>query len=217
MKLQLALMGIAALAALIGHACANESSSDNARGQPPTDDDLRVATFAGGCFWCSEADFEKVDGVEEVISGYTGGTEEDPTYNEVSMGTTGHFESIQVYFDPKRVTYEELLDVFWHHVDPTDPGGQFVDRGKQYRTAIFYKDEAQRRAAEASKKRLAGMAVFDKALVTPILPLTRFYPAEDYHQDFYRKSPRRYHIYRQGSGRDRFIRRVWGEMEKKLN
>jgi peptide methionine sulfoxide reductase msrA/msrB len=216
MNLQIALMGIitVTLAALIVQACANEKG--NARVQPPTDDNLQVATFAGGCFWCTEADFEKIEGVVAVISGYTGGTEEHPTYKEVSMGTTGHYESIQVYFDPERITYEALLDVFWHHVDPTDPGGQFVDRGEQYRTAIFYQDEAQRSAAEASKKKLAGMAVFDKALVTPILPLTRFFPAEAYHQDFYKKSPQRYNAYRQGSGRDQFVRRVWGEMEQKM-
>lgn len=216
MKLLFALIGIVALAAYIGYAYGTEQAEVNTKVEPPMDDDLQVATFAGGCFWCTEADFAKVAGVVAVISGYTGGKEENPTYDEVSMGTTGHYESIQIYFDPKRITYEELLDLFWRHVDPTDSGGQFVDRGRQYRSAIFYQDEAQRKAAEASKKKLAGMAVFDKALVTPILPLTRFYPAEEYHQDFSQKSPQRYHAYRQGSGRDQFIRRVWGEMEQKM-
>lgn len=215
MKLLFALIGIVALAAYIGHAYGTEQGEVYTKVQPPMDDNLQVATFAGGCFWCTEADFEKVTGVVAVISGYTGGKGENPSYDEVSMGASGHYEAVQVYFDPKRISYEELQDIFWRHVDPTDPGGQFVDRGEQYRTAIFYQDEAQRKAAEASKKKLAGIAIFDKALVTPILPLTRFYPAEEYHQDFYQKSPQRYHSYRQGSGRDQFIMRVWGEMERK--
>jgi peptide methionine sulfoxide reductase msrA/msrB len=215
MKLLLALIAIVAFVALMGHALGIRNGDANAQVPVPMDPNLQVASFAGGCFWCTESDFEKIEGVVEVISGYTGGTEEGPTYEAVSMGATGHYEAVQVYFDPERITYEELLEIFWRQVDPTDPGGQFVDRGEQYRTAIFYRDEAQRRAAEASKEKLAGMAVFDKALVTPILPLTRFYPAEAYHQDFYKKSPQRYHSYRRGSGRDQFIQRIWGEMEKK--
>jgi peptide methionine sulfoxide reductase msrA/msrB len=214
MKLLLSFIVIVALVAFMGHTLGTKNGVANAQVPVPMDDNLQIATFAGGCFWCTEADFEKVAGVVAVISGYTGGKEENPTYEEVSMGATGHYEAVQVYFDPEHITYEELLDLFWRHVDPTDPGGQFVDRGKQYRTAIFYQDEAQRKAAEASKKKLAGMAVFDKALVTPILPLNRFYPAEAYHQDFYQKSPQRYNVYRQGSGRDQFISRVWGEMEQ---
>lgn len=170
-----------------------------------------AATFAGGCFWCMESDFEKVDGVLEVLSGYTGGEVENPTYEEVSSGRTGHVEAVQVVYDPSKVTYEQLLDVFWRHVDPTDPGGQFVDRGPQYRTAIFYHDEEQKRLAEASRQKLQESGRFSKPIVTEILPLGKFYKAEDYHQDFYKKSPVRYHFYRAASGRDAFLKTVWKE------
>jgi peptide methionine sulfoxide reductase msrA/msrB len=173
------------------------------------DNDLRTATFAGGCFWCIEADFEKVDGVLEVISGYAGGHQEDPSYEEVSAGGTGHAEAIQVIFDPKRVTYSELLEFFWRHVDPTDPGGQFADRGSPYRTAIFYHDEGQRRLAEASKLELMESGVFDKPIATEIVPFESFYRAEEYHQDYYRTHELRYKYYRWNSGRDRFLNRVW--------
>jgi peptide methionine sulfoxide reductase msrA/msrB len=171
---------------------------------------LKKATFAGGCFWCTEADFEKVDGVKEVVSGYTGGATEKPTYEEVSSGGSGHIEAVQVIYDPAKVSYKELLDVFWRHVDPTDPGGQFADRGAQYRTAIFYHDDEQRRLAEASRKELDQSGRFKKPVVTEIVPLGNFYPAEDYHQDYYKKNSLRYGLYRQGSGRDQFIRQVWG-------
>jgi peptide methionine sulfoxide reductase msrA/msrB len=172
-------------------------------------DGLLTATFAGGCFWCTEADFEKVNGVVEAISGYTGGHKENPTYEEVSSGTTGHLESVQVLYDPKIVTYEELLDYFWRHVDPTDPGGQFVDRGPQYRSAIFYSDDTQKRLAEAFKTALENSGRFDKPIVTEILPLTQFYKAEEYHQDYYRKHPLRYKFYRYNSGRDQFLKKTW--------
>ena len=171
------------------------------------------ATFAGGCFWCLESDFEKVKGVIEVVSGYTGGEEEDPTYREVSSGTTGHVEAAQVVYDPAQVSYKQLLDIFWRHIDPTDQGGQFVDRGPQYATAIFYHDQEQKRLAEASKKELEASGPFERPIVTPILPLTRFYPAEEYHQDYYSKNPERYLLYRQGSGRDRFIKKIWGDVK----
>jgi peptide methionine sulfoxide reductase msrA/msrB len=171
---------------------------------------LRTATFAGGCFWCMESDFEKVDGVVEVISGYTGGHKDNPTYKEVSAGGTGHVEAIQVHYDPEKISYEALLDVFWRHVDPTDPGGQFVDRGSQYHSAIFYQNEEERQLAEASKKRLEESGRFDKPIVTEIIKLTTFYPAEDYHQDYYKKNELRYHFYRWNSGRDKFLRQVWG-------
>lgn len=174
-----------------------------------TDNDLRTATFAGGCFWCIEADFEKVDGVLEVISGYSGGHEEDPSYEEVAAGGTGHAEAIQVIFDPKRVTYSELLEFFWRHVDPTDPGGQFADRGSPYRTAIFYHDEEQRRLAEASKRELMKSGVFDKPIATEIVEFKSFYKAEDYHQDYYKTHELRYKYYRWNSGRDQFLDRVW--------
>lgn len=173
--------------------------------------DLRVATFAGGCFWCTESDFEKVPGVVKVISGYTGGHTENPTYEEVSSGTTGHIESVQVYYDPAKVTYSDLLDYFWRHVDPTDPGGQFVDRGAQYRSAIFYHDEEQKILAEQSRKALAQSGKFSKPIVTDILPFTKFYPAEEYHQDYYRKHEFKYTFYRKRSGRDQFLRETWGD------
>ena len=172
------------------------------------------ATFAGGCFWCSEADFEKAEGVIEVISGYTGGKKENPTYEEVTSGGSGHYEAVQVIFDPQKITYRQLLDIFWRHVDPTDPGGQFVDRGPQYRTAIFYHDEEQKRLAEDSKRELDRSGRFGKPVVTEILPAAAFYAAEEYHQDYFMKNSLRYGLYRQGSGRDQFIRQVWGAPAK---
>jgi len=170
---------------------------------------LETATFAGGCFWCMESDFEKVEGVVQVVSGYTGGHTENPTYGEVSAGVTGHAEAVQVHYHPKRVSYGDLLDIFWRHVDPTDAGGQFVDRGSQYRTAIFYHNDGQKELAEASKQAIGRSGRFDRPIVTEILPLTTFYPAEDYHQGYHRRDPMRYRQYRLGSGRDRFIQRIW--------
>lgn len=171
----------------------------------------RTAVFAGGCFWCTESDFEKVDGVIEAISGYTGGPEENPTYQQVSSGRTGHVEAIQVVYDPGTITYAELLDIFWRHINPTDGGGQFVDRGPQYRSAIFYASEEERREAEASKQKLAASKRFAQPIVTEILPLGPFYPAEDYHQDYYKNNPIRYKWYRSGSGRDRFLEEAWAK------
>jgi peptide methionine sulfoxide reductase msrA/msrB len=181
----------------------NTMSKDNAR--------LQRATFAGGCFWCVEADFEKVPGVREVISGYAGGEEIDPTYREVASGQTGHAEAVDILYDPSEVSYEDLLDVFWKHVNPTDSDGQFVDRGSQYRSTIFYRDEAQQRAAEMSKEALEESGMFDESIVTEIVELTDFYKAEDYHQDYYKKEPMRYKTYRNGSGRDQFLEKVWGK------
>ncbi len=178
------------------------------------DKNIKIGTFAGGCFWCSEADFEKRPGIIKVISGYTGGQKENPTYEEVSSGKTGHVEAVQVYFDPAKVSYEELLDIFWRHIDPTDAAGQFADRGSQYRTAIFYHDEEQRRLAEKSKESLARGGKIIKAIATRILKFEKFYPAEDYHQDYYKKNPSQYQYYRFGSGRDSFIERFW-KREKK--
>ena len=175
------------------------------------DQNLKIATFAGGCFWCSESDFEKISGVIKVISGYTGGKKENPTYEEVSAGATGHVEAIQVYYDPEKVSYEKLLEVFWRHIDPTDSGGQFADRGPQYASAIFYHDEEQKQTAEKSKKELGKSGKFAKPIVTPILKFTRFYDAEEYHQDYYKKNPLRYAYYRQGSGRDQFLEKAWGK------
>jgi peptide methionine sulfoxide reductase msrA/msrB len=173
------------------------------------DNHLRTATFAGGCFWCVEADFEKVDGVVEVISGYTGGHKENPTYPEVSAGGTGHAEAVQVIHDPEKISYKKLLDVFWRHVDPTDSGGQFVDRGSQYRSGIFYHDEEQKRLAEESKRELEKSGVFAKPIVTEIAMLQKFYRAEDYHQDYYKTHSYRYKLYRWNSGRDQFLKRAW--------
>jgi peptide methionine sulfoxide reductase msrA/msrB len=173
--------------------------------------ELETATFAGGCFWCVESDFEKVEGVIDVISGYTGGDTEKPTYDEVSSGGTGHLEAVQVRYDPTKITYKKLLDTFWRHVDPTDAGGQFVDRGSQYRTAIFYHNEEQKRLAEESRDQLNESGRFDKAVATEITMVQTFYRAEDYHQDYYKKNPVRYKLYRYNSGRDRFLKKAWGE------
>jgi peptide methionine sulfoxide reductase msrA/msrB len=172
---------------------------------------IEKATFAGGCFWCTEADFEKLPGVVKVVSGYTGGKKENPTYEEVSSGTTGHLEAVQVYYDPSRITYEELLDFFWRQVDPTDPGGQFVDRGPQYRSAIFYHDEGQKRSAEKLKEAFDKSGMYHKPVVTEIIKLTKFYEAEAYHQDYYKKHSIKYSYYRHASGRDQFLSKVWGK------
>jgi peptide methionine sulfoxide reductase msrA/msrB len=176
---------------------------------PKENKELRVATFAGGCFWCTEADFEKLHGVWKVVSGYTGGNEENPTYEQVSSGTTGHVEAVQIYYDPTKITYEELLDAFWKHIDPTDSGGQFADRGRQYRSAIFYHDEEQRRLAEKSKEDLNRSGKFRKPIVTEVIRFRKFYDAEDYHQDYSKKNSFKYQFYRMGSGRDQFLTEVW--------
>jgi peptide-methionine (S)-S-oxide reductase len=169
-----------------------------------------VATFAGGCFWCVESDFDKVPGVTATISGYTGGKTVNPTYHDVSAGATGHAESVEVIYDPKKVSYEKLLDVYWHSVDPTTKDRQFCDSGSQYRTAIFYHDEAQRKSAEASRAKLEKEKPFKAPIVTEITMAGPFYPAEDYHQDYYRKNPVRYQIYRSGCGRDARLKDLWG-------
>ena len=170
-----------------------------------------TATFAGGCFWCEETAFEGLPGVISVTSGYTGGQKKNPTYEEVSSGSTGHAESVQVLFDPAKISYAKLLEIFWHNVDPLDPGGQFCDRGTQYRSAIFYADEGQRREAEASKHALEKEARFQGRIATQLVPASTFYPAEEYHQQFYRKNPVRYKQYRQGCGRDARLKQLWGE------
>jgi peptide-methionine (S)-S-oxide reductase len=159
------------------------------------------ATFAGGCFWCMEEAFEKVEGVASVVSGYTGGQVENPTYEQVSAGGTGHTESIEVTFDPSKVTYKQLLDVFWRNVDPTTPNAQFCDHGNQYRTAIFYHDENQKQLIEESKQRIESSKTFPESIVTEIAPASVFYTAEEYHQDFYTKNPIRYKYYKWNCGR----------------
>jgi len=175
-----------------------------------TDDGLAVATFAGGCFWCVESDFDKVPGVVETISGYTGGTVANPGYRQVTRGGTGHREAVRIRYDPKQVSYERLLHIFWRSVDPTDGGGQFCDRGESYQTAIFAGDEEQRRLAEASREALEQSRVLDAPVVTPIEMAGEFYPAEDYHQDYYTKNPVRYRFYRFSCGRDSRVQQLWG-------
>ncbi|HUI67500.1 MAG TPA: peptide-methionine (S)-S-oxide reductase MsrA [Nitrospirota bacterium] len=174
---------------------------------------LEKAIFAGGCFWCMVPPFEKLDGVSEVISGYTGGHKVNPTYEEVSSGTTGHMEAVEITYDPTRVTYEKLLDVFWRQINPTDAGGQFVDRGSSYKSAIFYTNEEQKKLAEKSKKELEQSGRFDKPIVTEIRPAGPFYRAEEYHQDYWKKNPIRYKFYRYNSGRDQYLAKVWGKEE----
>jgi methionine-S-sulfoxide reductase len=172
---------------------------------------LEVATFGSGCFWCTEADFDKVKGVVETISGYMGGTTPNPTYEQVSSGTTGHAEVLQLKYDPARVTYEQLLDVYWRNVDPLDSGGQFCDRGSQYRPVIFYHNEEQKRLAEASKAALEASGRFKQPIVVEIAPASTFTPAEDYHQDFHLRNPLRYMVYRIGCGRDARLEALWGK------
>ncbi len=169
------------------------------------------ATFAGGCFWSVELLFDKVDGVLSTISGYTGGTKKNPTYEEVVTGTTGHAEAVQITYDPKKVSYEKLLEVFWHNIDPLTPNAQFCDVGSQYRTALFYHDETQKRLAERSKKALQGG--FKQPIVTQIVSASQFYPAEEYHQDFHVKNPTRYQLYRIGCGRDQRLAELWGSQK----
>jgi peptide-methionine (S)-S-oxide reductase len=178
----------------------------------PTPARLEKATFAGGCFWCEETAFEGLTGVQSVISGYTGGARLDPTYEEVSAGKTGHAESVQITYDPATISYAQLLDIFWHNIDPTQSNGQFCDHGTQYRSGIFYHDATQKRLAEESKRALeSGPRRFKGAFVTEIVAATKFWPAEEYHQDYYRKNPDSYQSYRTGCGRDRRLTRLWGK------
>jgi methionine-S-sulfoxide reductase len=175
----------------------------------PDTDGTAVAIFASGCFWCTESDFEKVPGVVEAVSGYIGGTDPDPTYEEVSAGGTGHVEAVRLRYDPKVVTYEQLLDVYWRNVDFLDAGGQFCDRGDQYRSAIFVLDDAQKQAALESKRKLEQSGRYDSPVVTKIVEAGTFHPAEDYHQDYYKKNPLRYKFYRYSCGRDARLAELW--------
>ncbi|HEY5717279.1 MAG TPA: peptide-methionine (R)-S-oxide reductase MsrB [Motiliproteus sp.] len=177
----------------------------------PKDSTLAVATFAGGCFWCTEAGFEKIPGVVEAVSGYSGGHDPHPTYKTVSAGGTGHTEVVQVYYDPSQISYEGLVQGFWRFMDPTDAKGQFVDRGTQYRPAIFYHDAEQQRSADAAKAALNASGRYPEPVVIEIVPFERFYAAEDYHQDYYKKNPLRYKLYTFNSGRYQFIDKIWGE------
>lgn len=170
-----------------------------------------LATFAGGCFWCMVSPFEEMPGIIKVVSGYTGGHTVNPTYEEVCSDTTGHYEAVQITFDPAVFPYKKLLELYWQQIDPTDPGGQFHDRGSSYRTAIFYHTEQQKEMAEASKQELEQSGRFNKPIVTAILPAATFYEAEEYHQQFYQKNPAHYYRYRAGSGRDAFIEKNWAQ------
>jgi peptide methionine sulfoxide reductase msrA/msrB len=203
-------------AVFFGHQHVKSTNNNMEKPMTSNTENAKTAVFAGGCFWCTESDFEKVEGVLEVVSGYTGGDIDNPTYKEVSAGGTGHVEAVRVVYDPAKISYEELLEIFWRHVDPTDAGGQFVDRGDQYRSVIFYADESERQMAEASKRSLADSGRFDKAIVTDILPLETFHEAEAYHQDYYKKNPIRYNWYRSGSGRDRFLQTAWADEPKQV-
>ncbi|UCF32210.1 MAG: peptide-methionine (S)-S-oxide reductase MsrA [bacterium] len=198
---------------LKGTGTADKQAGENMTGAQQSDE-LAVATLAGGCFWCMEPPFDKLDGVISTTSGYIGGHKDNPTYQEVSAGTTGHAEAVQILYDPSRISYEELLEVFWRQINPTTPDRQFVDVGSQYRTAVFYHDEEQRKVAEASKERIARSGRFDGPIVTEIVEAGKFWPAEDYHQDYYLKKPVRYKYYRWGSGRDQYLIGVWGKEEK---
>ena len=200
--------GMIALLPLLS-AC-SETMSKSPTQLSSMDKGLEVATFAGGCFWCVESGFERLEGVKEAVSGYTGGESEDPTYRQVSSGRTGHVEAVQVYYDPKVIDYKQLVESLWKQTDPTDNGGQFADRGKEYRTGIFYHNEAQRMVAEESKAALNRSGRYDETVVTELRPFTRFWPAEEYHQDYYKKNPVRYKFYRYNSGRDQFLEKTWG-------
>ena len=189
-------------------ACAGSQASTPTQLADPIEEGQAVAVFAGGCFWCMEGPFEAMRGVVSVESGYTGGPEKQPAYMAVAKGQTGHFEAVRVVYEPDVVTYERLLKTFWKNIDPTQSNGQFCDKGDQYRSAIFVNGEAEMNAAKQSKESVA--MTLDKPIVTPILPVDDFWLAEDYHQDFYKKNPRRYRSYRAGCGRDRRLQQLWG-------
>ncbi len=208
------LLGIA-LAASFAHAAASApSGAARAKAASPADRS-ELAVFAGGCFWCMETAYEGRPGVLAVVSGYTGGKEKNPTYEQVSSHATSHFEAIEVRFDPGKISYAELLDIFWHSIDPTQGDGQFCDRGHQYRSAIFWRGEAQRTAAEKSRRAIEASGVLKQPIVTEILPASVFWPAEEYHQDFWKKDPVRYRTYRLGCGRDQRLAKIWGKAAAK--
>ncbi|BCL62685.1 hypothetical protein DGMP_33780 [Desulfomarina profundi] len=183
-------------------------------GQEGQVSEQRVAVFGGGCFWCMEPPFEQLDGVVDVTAGYCGGEEVDPTYEQVSSGMTGHVESVRVVYDPEKISFKELLDTFWRQVDPTDDGGQFADRGPQYRTAIFYSTEEERQVALQSKKEIDEANIFNGPIVTAIVPMKEFYSAEEYHQDYYRKNILHYSLYKAGSGRSGFLKNTWKKQKE---
>ena len=190
--------------------CGAASSADKSAPGEPAPEGAAKATFAGGCFWCMEPPFDKIEGVYSTTSGYTGGPEKDPDYKQVSSGRTGHAEAVEIVYDPDKVSYQELLDVFWVNIDPTTADAQFCDRGRQYRTAIFFHDAEQEQLARASKEQIEQSGRLDGPIVTEIVAAGEFYPAEEYHQDYYEKNPVRYKVYRTGCGRDRTLERIWG-------
>ena len=198
-----AALSVLSLTAPTGALAASDAGTMPAKGEA-------VATFAGGCFWCVESDFDYVPGVTRTISGYTGGILKDPTYRQVSAGNSGHIEAVQIYFDPKKTSYETLLDAFWRSVDPTDTGGQFCDRGDSYATAIFANSPEQKDIAEASRAKLKKSGLLKRPIVTPVRTAGDFYLAEGYHQDYYKKNPLRYKFYRLSCGRDSRIEELWG-------
>ena len=199
-----------AAALLLGLAAISQAQAPKAAAKPGANAGYAKATFAGGCFWCMEPPYDKLDGVISTTSGYTGGQKKNPTYEEVSSGRTGHAEAVEVVYDPKKIGYEKLLEVFWRNVDPTVKDQQFCDVGSQYRTGIFYHDGEQKRLAEASKAALENNKPFKGPIVTEITRAAEFYPAEDYHQDYYLKNPVRYKFYRNGCGRDARLKQLWG-------
>lgn len=204
--ISLLILVIAAVLALSSYAETNQQVSSIVKPE-----NLSVATFAGGCFWCTESDFEKLPGVHEAVSGFSGGHVANPIYEDVSKGITGHVESVQVYYEPKLISYEALLDAFWRMVNPTDNEGQFVDRGGQYRTLIFYQTEEEKAKAEYSRRLLSESKRYQAPVITEIRKFEAFYPAEDYHQDYYKKNPIRYKYYRFKSGRDQYLEKIWGD------
>ena len=207
----LMLVGAMAVVGVSDAAPAAKSASTSAK--PAARDSIAHATFAMGCFWCAEATFEGRPGVLSVTSGYTGGTKKNPTYEEVGTGFSGHYESIDIVFDPSKTSYPKLLDIFWHNVDPTQADGQFCDRGSEYRSVIFYHGEEQHRLALESEQQIAASGRLKKPIVTQIVAASVFYPAEDYHQNFYRTNPTRYHEYRTGCGRDARLQQLWGKLD----
>ena len=202
---------IALMVVFSGFGSPGQPAASTAEGKISPSGKTALATFGGGCFWCMEPPFEQLDGVIDVVSGYTGGHVENPTYQQVISGSTGHYEAVQITYDPEAISYQDLLYVFWRQIDPTDDGGSFVDRGSQYRSAVFYHDTGQKRAAERSKKELDQSGRYDDPIVTEILPAETFYLAEEYHQDYFEKKTLQYKSYRAGSGRDQYIERVWGD------
>lgn len=213
------ILGLLVLAMAVLPSCVGISEASQEEVAPVADDSvpegMELATFAGGCFWCMEPPYDQLDGVVEVTVGYTGGDLENPTYQDVLWSDTGHFEAVQITYDPSKVDYEALLDIFWRQIDPTDAGGQFADRGSQYRTAIFYHNQTQKELAEKSRRELESSGKFDSAIATQILPAKQFYPAEESHQDYYEKYPGIYESYKQGSGRGPYLKETWPEEENR--